>query len=382
MDQDYVIDCSGRKVPIGDKLFSSKCWVGNTTDFLQTNAKHIISKALDWGELAKISITMPIYRSGLSFLPTLKALLAQAWLVPKDVEIILYLNQPPGELDILTVESLGCLRALENDPGQAVLDDKLWNIVKSGSGPKVRVVFEQLEGGLAEVYQRSFITLIARIKRSVDALELKTKSEKVEALDALMNSTIFAIVDDDLDFFDVDSFQEKLLSLRVNKSILMGEVQVTEVSSTFPKWDPILVSLINLFLRFKHELGTSVLTPRAAIVNDLFHLPAINPKLPYADQIWFATAAIGKEKIFVPVKTTIVEESYPSNAAMIARLANFLELDEDCGALQIFENLSSAYSLSGIHYKYNAADIDHLIKVLKERSIERISDYCSKLLSK
>ena len=85
----YVIDCAGNKTPIGDALFSSKCWVGNSSDYLKANDEFIITEAAQWLDIPKISILIPIYRSGAGFLKTLNAIISQNWLQPQKVEIIL-----------------------------------------------------------------------------------------------------------------------------------------------------------------------------------------------------------------------------------------------------------------------------------------------------
>ena len=60
----------------------------------------------------------------------------------------------------------------------------------------MKVLFEQFDGGLAELYRRCFSTLVSRIQREVDERQLVTKDKKIEALDVLMSTTVFAMVDD------------------------------------------------------------------------------------------------------------------------------------------------------------------------------------------
>lgn len=212
MADDWVTDCSGCRVPVGDKLYTARCWVGNTDDYLKDNADHVIPGSLDWAEPAPTCLMMPIYRSGAGFLPTVASLLSQNW--------------PPN-------------------------------------------------------------------------------------------------------------------------------------------------SDIEQFLRFKFDLETAVLTPRGAAVGELFHLPGIEIGTAYADQIWFAMALPNKERLMVNVETTIEEEEYPSNAAMTARLAAYLETGGDRGALEIFENLRVPYS-SSCCGRYGLEDVERLLAVLETRDIAQI----------
>ena len=246
----------------------------------------------------------------------------------------------------------------------------------------MKVLFEQFDGGLAELYRRSFSTLVSRIKREVDARLLATKDEKIEALDVLMSTTIFAMVDDDLKFINTTTYPETLQKLKADNTILLGEVEVTEVRSSYPRWDNVSTGIMNLFLRFKHEIGTAVLTPRAAIVGDLFHQPGVEIGRPYADQIWFAGISAQREKMFTKVQTTIVEESYPSNAAMTARLVRFLEKGEDINALEIFENLKASYSTPNDDYIYTIDDLNTLISTLAQRNLTRIETLVDSLIAK
>lgn len=106
MSEEYIIDCAGNRIAVGDKLFSAKCWVGNTSDYLAANEQFIIPDTSEWLDIPKISILLPIYRSGDDFLPTLQSLCDQKWSNSSQVEIILYVNQPLGELEDLTKQSI------------------------------------------------------------------------------------------------------------------------------------------------------------------------------------------------------------------------------------------------------------------------------------
>ena len=366
----YVIDCAGNKVPLGDALFSSKCWVGNSSDYLEVNNKFIISKAENWLHIPKIAILIPIYRSGTHFLGTLNTLISQNWSQPQNVEITLSINQPLGPIDDLTKVSLTAAKTYIEA-----------NNLMSNS-PQVRLVFEQLAGGLAEVYQRSFSTLVARIRNNVNARDLKTKQENALAIGALMESTIFTIIDDDQILPDNSSLPAALEKLQAGKSVIMGQVEITKVTTSYPEWNAILADLMNLFFTFKYEHGTAILTPRALMVSDLFHQPALKIGEAYADQIWFAAAAAEKERLLVKVTTTLEHEAYPSNANMAAHLAKFLASGTPENAVNIFKNVRIAYKESKEKLVYSTHDIDKLISSLEARDKKNLENLVQQMLQK
>lgn len=370
MATEYIIDCAGNKVLVGDTLFSAKCWLGNSTDYLEANNEFVIAECTDWLEIPQISILLPIYRAGDSFLPTLNSIISQKWAQPEKVEIILSINQPLGPIDELTRASLKAAKLFVEA-----------NELKNNT-PQVKLIFEQLAGGLAEVYQRSFSTLVARIRRNVNARGLETKQENVAALDELMNSTVFAIIDDDQILVDDMSMPAAVDKLEAGKSTIMGQVEITEVITAYPQWNVILAGVMNLFFKFKYEHGTAILTPRALMVSDLFHMPAVNIGAEYADQIWFAAASAKKDRFMIEVITTLEREEYPSNANMVMRLAEFLHTGEHANAVTIFRNLRTSYEQSTEKLIYSLDDLNHLIASLESRDKNNIEIVVKQLLHK
>ncbi|MGK0323210.1 MAG: hypothetical protein ACJAR4_001245 [Psychroserpens sp.] len=364
----YIIDCAGNKVLMGDQLFSAKCWVGNSTDYLEANDEFIIADSADWLDIPKISILLPIYRSGDRFLQTLNSIISQKWSQPQKVEIILSINQPLYPIEVLTAASLKAAKTFIKA-----------NNLKDNT-PQVNLVFEQLAGGLAEVYQRSFSTLIARIRRNVNARNLETKQENVNALNSLMNSTVFAIIDDDQILLDKRSLSTAVDKLEAGQSTIMGQVEITEVSTSYPQWNAILVGVMNLFFRFKYEHGTAILTPRALMVSDLFHEPALKIGEAYADQIWFAAASAKKERFMIEVTTSLEHEEYPSNANMVERLAEFLESGAHSDAINIFKNVKTSYEESTEKLVYSLNDLNQLISSLESRDKNNIEIVVQQLL--
>jgi hypothetical protein len=366
----YIIDCAGNKVLMGDQLFSAKCWVGNSDDYLEANDEFIIADSADWLDIPKISILLPIYRSGDRFLQTLNSIISQKWSQPQKVEIILSINQPLYPIEVLTAASLKAAKTFIKA-----------NNLKDNT-PQVNLVFEQLAGGLAEVYQRSFSTLIARIRRNVNARNLETKQENVNALNSLMNSTVFAIIDDDQILLDKRSLSTAVDKLEAGQSTIMGQVEITEVSTSYPQWNAILVGVMNLFFRFKYEHGTAILTPRALMVSDLFHEPALKIGEAYADQIWFAAASAKKERFMIEVTTSLEHEEYPSNANMVERLAEFLESGAHSDAINIFKNVKTSYEESTEKLVYSLNDLNQLISSLESRDKNNIEIVVQQLLQK
>jgi len=311
---------------------------------------------------------LPIYRSGDDFLATLQSLCDQQWEKPSEVEIILYINQPEGDLEDLTKKSINCAGAFSAE--------------KPDDGPVIRIVTEKLSGGLAEVYQRSYSSLVSRIRASVEALGLETKDEKVAAIDSLMKSTVFAVVDDDQVLCDNTSFPDAVYKLQADESVIMGQVDITSVSCAFPRWNTCMKNIMNLFFAFKYELETVILTPRAIMMSDLFHIPAVKIGTEYADQIWFAAAANGKKRFMIDVTTTLVEEEYPSNAQMASRIARYLETGDDRESLQIFENLLYPYSGIKGEIIFTQEDINNLIAALETRDLTNIEQTTQQLINK
>jgi hypothetical protein len=370
METTYIIDCAGNKVRMGDQLFSAKCWVGNSNDYLEANHEFVIAESADWLDIPKISILLPIYRSGDRFLPTLNSIISHKWSQPQKVEIILSINQPLCPINEMTKASLKAAKTFIKA-----------NDLKDNT-PKVKLVFEQLAGGLAEVYQRSFSTLVARIRRNVNARNLETKQENVDALSSLMNSTVFAIIDDDQILLDDSSLSIAVDKLEAGKSTIMGQVEITEVSTSYPQWNAILTGVMNLFFRFKYEHGTAILTPRALMVSDLFHMPALKIGKAYADQIWFAAASAKKERFMIEMTTTLEHEEYPSNANMVERLAEFLESGAPSDAINIFKNVKTSYEESTEKLAYSLNDLNQLISSLESRDKHNIEILVQQMLHK
>ncbi len=367
----YVINCAGEKVPVSGKLFENRCSVGNLEDFIEANKQHIVTNILNLNVVPKIFIVMPIYHSGDNFLKSLKSICSQKWSDPTNVEIMLYINEPIGEKQSPTKRSIDCAK----------------NFIQQHKGndsyPTINYTYEQLSSGLAEVYQRGFVSIVARIQKIILQKEFADKKEKEQAIDEKLNNTIFSIVDDDLIFPDSNSLSSALETTKAGESITTGEIEITEVKTAYPQWDKLLVEIMNLYFKFKNEQGTATLTPRGIAIKDLFHQPPVKIGADYADQIWFASGASDKKRNIVKALTTLEDEEYPSNAKMTACLSRFLETGEDDNCLAIFSAIRDYYetSCSCKSYIYNINDIDKLLNALKTRNHTEIGKLLSEMLS-
>lgn len=382
MSQEYVIDCAGRRVPVGDTLFAAKCWKGNTTDFLKANSSYVLEVATAWTDLRTVSIVIPIYRSGASYLETVKSLYSQKWKNPDQVEIILYINQPPGSEKSETAKSIETARSLL---GNITCPDEYWELaqtVQSEETPLCRLLVNTVEGGLGIVYRQCFSTLVARLFNSVINQELDSKDQEVAKLDFLYRNTYFIVVDDDLVFPDTESFPAAISELCTGEKILLGRTIITAVASQIPEYNQLLCNLMNVFLQLKYAANAVVLPPRGAAVVDLFHLVPPEAGVEFAEQIWFSAAARQKQRIFVPVHTTLQQEEYPSNARMTTALARFLASGENPEALEIFENVRQTLmdAEPAAVTQYKVTDVDVLLTLLRERNIAALLDYSDSLL--
>lgn len=306
---------------------------------------------------------MPIYHSGDGFSASLNSLLAQNWKNPEEVEILLYLNEPKGDQQKRTTASIATAQSFVEQ--------------QTPSTPSIQLIYEQLDGGLPEVYQRGFSTLVARIQRSIEKQNLATKDEILTAIDAAMETCVFAVVDDDLIFNDPAGLCAALETIEVDTSIVTGEIEITSVSSAHSVWNTLLKDTMNLFFRFKQEQGSATLTPRGIIVKDMFHQPGVAIGTDYADQVWFAMGAAHKKRLSIKTSTTLEDETYPSNAQMCAKLSHFLDTGEGDECLRIFESVATIYrdtcTSSCANNRYTSTDVESLITTLRGRNQEEIA---------
>ncbi|MBP9838689.1 MAG: hypothetical protein KBC84_08240 [Proteobacteria bacterium] len=368
MGENYITDCSGNKIAIGEEKYAARCYVGNTEDFLADNDQFVIRECLKWKELKQFSLLYPIYNSGENFIQSLISLIKQDWLEPRKVEIILLVNEYKTNHLAHTTKTLDALK-----------NNSLLLEAMNTSSLTFHTLYLETNHGLAEIYRKAFSTLIARVKSHVDSLVIMERDLAANKIEELYKQTVFAVIDDDLIFKDKNTFPQALLSLLENDRIVLGDVSIEEVESSFPELNKLLKLLMNLFIDFKNDLGICIHTPRAALVKDLFHLPGINLEAPFADQIWFANAAKSKEKLFVPVTTTIEDEIYPSNANMMKELSFFLKTGDNQDSLRIFENILTEYKSAQENHKYCCAEVEKLLTLLKTRDIKNLETYCKSL---
>lgn len=112
------------------------------------------------------------------------------------------------------------------------------------------------------------------------------------------------------------------------------------------------------------------------------HIPAtgcIAFDKPFADQMFFASAANDRIKYFIDARTTIAESDYPGNGLFLKNLRFYLE-GADNDALDIFKNVLTRYKEGKGHGKYSTQDIENLMTSLKTRNIEKIIELCRQKL--
>ena len=159
----------------------------------------------------------------------------------------------------------------------------------------------------------------------------------------------------------------------------LGNVTLTSVCSINSSMDAVLRLLMQVFFVVKKELNMCILTPRAASLKDYHHAPLVMIEKPYADQIYFAQIAAGKEIIWLDVKTNIEEEDYPSNANMIKGLREYFEGTGDESALDIFEALLP--QLTGGIKRCRQKEVKDLLQLLKAKNRLGITQQCQKMLA-
>jgi hypothetical protein len=142
--------------------------------------------------------------------------------------------------------------------------------------------------------------------------------------------------------------------------------------------DAMLCGLMQVFFAVKKELNMCILTPRAAALKDYHHAPPVMVDKPYADQIYFAQIAAGREIIWLDVKTHIEEEDYPSNANMIKGLREYLEGSSDESALDIFEALLPQLTCGTKRRRLE--EVKGLLQFLKAKDRSGIAEPCQRML--
>jgi len=305
-----VIACSGEKICINDSLlFTNRCSNGNLSDYCKANEK-FINKELTNGKISKLNIVIPTYNSGLKLLETIKSILIQNLKI--ETEIIVYINNPPNKT---------------ND--KEIIPETL-KLFENINNPKLTLVNETLNHGLAEVYQKSITSLLAKVHYKTDV---------VEEIDKLLNETMIFFIDDDI---IINDSIEEAYNKAIENNIILGDITLSNIESKL-ELNQLILKIMKYFLKIKKDMDALTLAPRGAILKKFHHVPNLDLGLPYADQIYFAQL---EGKIHqIKATTSIDEQDYPGNSHFVKNLRLYFENKMDKNeALDIFYNLQKQAS--------------------------------------
>ena len=219
---------------------------------------------------------------------------------------------------------------------------------------------------------------MVRLSDAVAAQKMGEKIARLAFIDRLERTTVLMFIDDDIYLQNRDSMLSAYNHIQEKNGVALGNVTLTNVCSISSSMDAVLCLLMQVFFVVKKELNMSFLTPRAASLKDYHHAPSVMIDQPYADQIYFAQIAAGREIIWLDVTTNIEEEDYPSNANMVKGLREYLKRTGDESALDIFEGLLPQLTCGTKRCRQK--EVKDLLQLLKAKDRLRITKQCQKML--
>ncbi len=366
-EDNYIINCVGETISIGDVMpGSSKCLYGYTEEYLYDNESFLINDWEMWELFSSTIILVPIYAASENFIPTVKNILTQDW--QSDIDIILYVNEPKGAVSEETSRSLSAAKSLIEEQ-------------KNNTNVLIRLVYEQIDGGINMVYRKCFTTVVALAKRHIDSKRITVRKNKSKELSRLLKSLVYLVIDDDTICIDTKTLPAAVEESRSFGSAVLGGVTINSVVTPNIDLNPLLQNLINLFFRFKHLVGSLILTPRGGRAYDLLNIEPVDIEAHYADTLWIAQYALHKKRAIVPVWSSIHERPYPSNAQIVYRLRRFLE-GEDNNAFHVYENIAEHYGQDDSNKTYKKSDIDELVRIMKTRDLHQLTHFCDTLIKR
>lgn len=384
-----VFDCSGRKVVVGNEVYNTRCSEGNLDDYVRDNGKFSRPGITQPRLLLALNIVMPIFGSGAQFVTGLSTILRQDFSgLPhgvSDVEIVFYINEPYNAhqdrvaANRLTLDILNFIfQTSERNPGRHDGERAEFLELREMLKPRSVILLEKLEAGLGELYRNVVASFMVRLSDAVAAQHIGEKSARLGFIDRLERTTVLMFIDDDIHLQNRDSMLSAYNHIQEKNGVALGNVTLTSVCSFNSSMDAVLRLLMQVFFVVKKELNMCILTPRAASLKDYHHAPLVMIEKPYADQIYFAHIAAGKEIIWLDVKTNIEEEDYPSNANMIKGLREYFEGTGDESALDIFEALLPQLTCGTKRCRQK--EVKDLLQLLKAKDRLRITQQCQKML--
>lgn len=385
-----VSDCSGRKVAVGNEVYKARCSEGNLEDYVRDNGKFARPEMTQPRLLLPLNIVMPIFGSGAHFVTALSTILRQEFSgLPhgvSDVEIVFYINEPynahPDRVaaNRLTLDILHFIfKTSERNPGGQDGERAELLELREMLKPRSVILLDKLEAGLGELYRNVVASFMVSLSDTVAAQHIGEKSARLDCIDRLERSTVLMFIDDDIQLQQRDSMVSAYHHIQAKHGVALGNVTLTSVRSFNSSMNAVLRLLMQVFFVVKKELNMCILTPRAASLKDYHHAPLVMIEKPYADQIYFAQIAAGKEIMWLDVKTNIEEEIYPSNANMVKRLREYFEGIGDEAALNIFEVLLPQLNCGVKRCRHK--EVKDLLQLLKAKDRLQITQQCQKMLN-
>jgi hypothetical protein len=365
----FIINCAGAKVPAAEAGFTSRCAIGNTDDYLKSFKGDIIPEIVSLGEPASISIVIPSCASAEQQLhQTLRSLCLQECSAP--VEILVFINEPR--------EAPERVRTV-NERNEALVRSIMEGRSKGQGTAALRCVRQVLCGGLAGAYQASMASMVARLRAFCDAKSIGwERPQKVAFIEQCLRERMILFCDDDMEIKDAGAVSRAYDHVLKNDAVVLGRLRITH-ARTDPKYSSILRDLMQLFFEFKYDHGLNFLTPRGMQFKNILRVGGVKVGEPFADQVFFASAAMGKEQYLMDAATSIGESDHPGNGNFLKNLRLYLEGGEN-GALEIFENVLKRYQEDRHQGRYRPEDIETVLASLRTRDPEKISSVVSGML--
>lgn len=333
------------------------------------------------GKPALISVVIPSYASAENDLcQTLRSLCLQKYPVP--TEILVFVNEPADaseRIKKVNQHNENFIRSIEGVTSRKFSDRLLKTqkalrkaLLKSEGNLTLKCVRQVISGGLAGVYQIVMASWVARVRTSCDSVTAKChRPEKIKYIEDHLQRSMLLLCDDDMEIKDTSAVAKAYRHLINNDAVVLGRLYIKQID-TIRKYRSVLRDLMQLFFNFKYDSGLSFLTPRGMLLGDILRVGGVKVGQPFADQLFFASAASGKSQYFLDASTSIGESDYPGNGNFLKKLRLYLE-GENNGAFDIFENVLKRYQENKHKGKYNASDVERLIFNLKTRDINKIS---------
>ncbi|MBF0254836.1 MAG: hypothetical protein HQL11_06925 [Candidatus Omnitrophica bacterium] len=367
----YVINCAGQKVPVSDSGFTSRCAIGNTDDYLKSFGKHASARMVELGEPAFITVVVPSCASEEDDLrQTLVSLCSQKY--PVAAEILVFVNEPekaPERVRRMNDHTESLVRSVQSAG------------LKGGENTQLRLVRQTVPGGSTGVYQAVTASSIARVRTHCDRLMAGAeRQQKIQCIEKYLRQCLLLLWDDDIQTKDTSAIAGAYEAAVNGDAVILGRLRISRVD-TAAAYAGALHDLMQLFLEFKYDLGLNFLSPRGMLLAGILREGGVRVGEPFADQLYFASAARGKKQHLLDAETAIGESDSPGNGNFLKKLRLYLEGGEN-DALEIFQNVLNRYREDRPAGRYCEADIQRILLDLRTRDFDRIGRTAAELLAK